>query len=87
MPAWPWSAGAAGGLGGEGARGRAHATKFAGLAEPKCEKWFARASGNQSVFAAAREAMEVEEALREVRVLGVEHALVMAANTGRGGVA
>ena len=74
---WVWSR----------ARGRAHATKFAGLAEPKCEKWFARASGNQSVFAAAREAMEVEEALREVRVLGVEHALVMAANTGRGGVA
>ena len=42
--------------------------------------WFRRAFGEQAVFAAAREALEVEGALREIRTLGVEHALCAAAN-------
>jgi|TARA_B110000967_G_scaffold168750_1_gene177854 hypothetical protein len=71
---WVWSR----------ARGLPHQLKFAGLAEPRCEKWFRRAAGNQPVFAAAREALEVEHALREIRVLGVEHALVAARNGERG---
>ena len=62
------------------ARGRGHATGLAGLAEPRCDTWFRRAFGEQAVFAAAREALEVEGALREIRTLGVERALCAAAN-------
>ena len=62
------------------ARGRAHETALTGLAEPRCDTWFRRAFGEQAVFAAAREALEVEGALREIGTLGVEHALCAAAN-------
>ena len=62
------------------ARGRGRATGLAGLAEPRCDTWFRRAFGEQAVFAAAREALEVEGALREIRTLGVERALCAAAN-------
>ena len=62
------------------ARGRAHDTALAGLAEPRCDTWFRRAFGEQAVFAAAREALEVEGALAEIRALGVERALCAAAN-------
>lgn len=46
-----------------------------GLAEGRCEEWFRRVGGGGSgarVFAAAREALEVEEGLKELRELGVE---------------
>ena len=62
------------------ARSRGHAAGLAGLAERRCDVWFRRAFGEQAVFAAAREALEVEGALREIRTLGVEHALCAAAN-------
>ena len=62
------------------ARGRAHETALTGLAEPRCDTWFRRAFGEQAVFAAAREALEVERALAEIRALGVERALCAAAN-------
>lgn len=62
------------------ARGRAHDTALAGLAEPRCDTWFRRAFGEQAVFAAAREALEVEGALAEIRALGVERALCAAAS-------
>jgi hypothetical protein len=45
------------------------------LAEGRCEEWFRRVGGGGSgarVFAAAREALEVEEGLKELRELGVE---------------
>ena len=46
-----------------------------GLAQARCELWFPRATGRQATFEAAREALEVEEGLREIRELGVEYQL------------
>ena len=46
-----------------------------GLAQVRCETWFPRAVGRQATFEAAREALEVEEGLRELRALGVEYQL------------
>lgn len=43
-----------------------------GVCEGRCEEWFRRVAGTTPTFDAAREALEVEEGLRELRELGVE---------------